>query len=215
MSTIEKSGCTVPLNHILCGEVAHTSRFHMPVVAPYLGKIPNDLIAFSRLMSKQKLPPQSACHFYIYDKKFERVWNRIEFYTNVLSKYDLVISPDFSVYSDMVIPEVMWNSYRNKIVTAYWQRNGISVIPNVSWSREWSYDFCFEGYPQHSVIAINSTGIRNDPRSTALWASGYRKAVECLKPIHIIRYGARQECEDSSISTYFVNDNKKEVGHGR
>lgn len=115
----------------------------------------------------------------------------------------------------MPLPEIMWNSYRNRYLAAYYQSNGIKVTPNVSWSREWSYDFYFEGFPQNSVIAINSTGIRSDKYLKYLWRSGYEKAVDVLKPVHILRYGAKQQGEYTSISTYYPNDNLKFSTYGR
>lgn len=107
------------------------------------------------------------------------------------------------------------DSYRNKLLAAWLQKNGIAVIPNVSWSRDWSYDFCFEGFPKHSTIAINSTGIGKDSFSKSLWINGYKKAIEILEPIQILRYGAKQEGELEDISIYYINDNRKGGTYGR
>lgn len=115
----------------------------------------------------------------------------------------------------MPLPAVTWNNFRNKLLAASYQNMGISVIPNVSWSREWSYQFCFEGLPHKSVISINSTGIGKDKFSKAMWIKGYEKAIEILEPIHIIRYGAAQDGEMKGISTYYQNDNFKSSNHGR
>lgn len=57
-----------------------------------------------------------------------------------------IISTDFSVYADMTKSEVMWNSFRNKLFAAWFQQQGVRVIPNVSWSRSWSYDFVLMGF---------------------------------------------------------------------
>ena len=133
----------------------------------------------------------------------------------MLRRFWGIISTDFSVYADMTMPEVMYNSFRNKLLAAYFQSLGIIVIPNVSWSRPWSYGFCLDGFPKHSVIAINSTGIGRDAFSTSLWMQGYEKVLETLEPLTIIRYGAKQDGEDESISVYFPNDNLRSARYGR
>lgn len=133
----------------------------------------------------------------------------------MFKKFQGVISTDFSVYADMTMPMVQYNSYRNKLLASWWQKSGIPVIPNVSWSREWSYDFCFEGFPKNSVIAINSTGTGRDKFSKSLWMKGYEQAIKTLQPSHIIRYGVKHPGEWEEISTYFINDNTKFANNGR
>ena len=125
------------------------------------------------------------------------------------------ISTDYSVYAEMTISEVMWNSFRNKLLAAWYQKQGVIVIPNVSWSRPWSYGFCFDGFPKNSIIAINSTGIGNDSFSIKLWIEGYQRALEVLEPVKIIRYGAKIDGENEAISIYFPNDNYKSASYGR
>ncbi len=154
-------------------------------------------------------------HHIIADRLFECVWNKPEVYLPMLQKFPFVISTDFSLYSDMLLPEVMWNTFRNKLLCAWWQRHGVNVIPNVSWGKEWSHDFVLEGYPKNSIISINSTGIGTDRTAKALWMKGYQRVLEELHPIHILRYGAMQEGEDVSISTFYKNDNFNSVCHGR
>lgn len=202
-----------PLKHQLCSEVSFSSRYQMPLVQPYRGEIPDKLISFNRARGHD--PSGAAVHFYIADSFFECLWNRPKVYLNMLQCFPFVISTDFSLYSDMLLPEVMWNTFRNKLLCAWWQKNGVNVIPNVSWSKEWSYEFVIEGYPKESVISINSTGIGTDPRSKDLWLKGYEKVLEALHPTHILRYGAMQEGENFGISTYYKNDNFNGANYGR
>ena len=125
--------------------------------------------------------------------------------------YRYVIAPDFSVQPQMPLPEKHHNIFRIKLITAWWQYNGINVIPNVVWCNGVDYNYCFDGLPKNSIIAINSTGIGNDERSKYIWLNGYKKAIETLQPKGIIRYGAKQEHEIESISIYFENNNKRRI----
>lgn len=204
----------IPLKHQLCLEVSFTSRYQMPLVQPYYGDIPERIIAFNRARGHAPAA-NAAVHFYIADAFFECVWNNPTTYLPMLQRFPFVISTDYSLYSDMLMPEVIWNTFRNKLLCAWWQKNGVNVIPNVSWAKEWSLDFTLEGYPKNSIISINSTGIGKDPQSRALWLNGYSRVLDELRPVHILRYGAKQLGEDESISTYYSNDNLNSVTYGR
>lgn len=201
----------IPLKHDLCKTLSFTDRYQMAKVKPYVGDVPSDIISFSRARLAAKGRPYTAIHFFIYDYFFECVWSSPERYIEMFKRFWGIISPDYSHYANMTMPDVMWNSSRNKKLAAFYQQKGINVIPNVSWSRPWSYDFCFDGVPKKSVIAINSTSVGYDSFSTDLWIRGYEKAIETLEPVKIIRYGAKQKGEDESISVYFPNDNHKLV----
>ena len=42
----------------------------------------------------------------------------------------------------------IYNQYRKHWLAAYWQLNGITVYPTISWSDENSYEWCFDGEPR-------------------------------------------------------------------
>ena len=87
-------------------------------------------------------------HFYIHDVQFGGIWNNPYQYLERLKKYKGVISPDFSLYRDMPLAMQMWNTYRSRTVGSWLQNNGVTVIPNVRWGDERSYEFCFSGIEQ-------------------------------------------------------------------
>ncbi len=205
----------IPLQHSMCKDLSYTDKYQMPKVKPYVGPVPSEIISFNRARAMRGVNPDAAVHFYIQDSFFNCVWNYPIKYEKMFERFWGVISTDYSVYADMLKPEVMWNSFRNKLLAAWFQRHGINVIPNISWGRPWSYDFCFDGFPKHSVIAINSTGIGKDTFSKSLWSQGYENAIQALEPSKIIRYGAKQDGEEESISIYFPNDNYKSACYGR
>lgn len=203
----------IPLRHSLCKEVTFTEIFNMPIVQPYNGPIPDDIKAFNRIRSSKGTA--SVAHFYTADVFFESVWNSPERYLPMLMRLPAVISTDFSLYSDMLLPEIAWNTFRNKLLAAWWQKHGVNVIPNVSWGKENSLDICLDGYPRNSIIAINSTGLHNNLQAKRLWMRGYETVLDRLSPTHILRYGARQDGEMESISTFYRNDNYNSSCHGR
>src|SRR5690606_139839 len=77
--------------------------------------------------------------------RFETVWSRPRKALEALAPYTTLLSPDFSLYRDWPLLLQMWNVYRNRWCGAFWQRQGFTVIPTVSWSTAESVEFCFLG----------------------------------------------------------------------
>lgn len=166
--------------------------------------IPTSLVSFNAALTAKD--HNQCVHFFIDDYQFERIWNLPDRYVECLRQFQCVIAPDFSQYTDMPYPQRMWNNYRGKFIGAWLQSQGVTVIPNVTWSLPDSYDYCFDGIPQQSVIAINSTGDARYGLTRFLWLKGYREALSRLRPLAIIRYGTMIPGEDTSVSIYFNNE---------
>lgn len=166
--------------------------------------IPTSLVSFNASLTAKD--HNQCVHFFIDDYQFERIWNLPDRYVECLRQFQCVIAPDFSQYTDMPYPQRMWNNYRGKFIGAWLQSQGVTVIPNVTWSLPDSYDYCFDGIPQQSVIAINSTGAARYGLTRFLWLKGYREALSRLRPLAIIRYGTMIPGEDTSVSIYFNNE---------
>lgn len=123
-------------------------------------------------------------------------------------QFDSIIGIDLSCTEELPECAKRWNCFRNKLFTAYLQNRGVKVIPNVCWWNGADFDYCLDGFSKQSVIAINSTGLRNNKVSRQIWIEGYKKVVELLEPRFIIRYGAKQAGEYEQISRYYPNDNQ-------
>lgn len=133
-------------------------------------------------------PESKVCHFYLDDYQFERVWREPETYVEILKKFNAVIGADFSIYSNLPLPQQIYNNWRNKVLMAYWQKKGIKVIPNVQWSDEKSFDFSFDGYSPGGTVAISSTGCQFK-EAKENFIKGYNKMCEEIKPDEIICIG--------------------------
>lgn len=166
--------------------------------------IPTSLVSFNAALTAKD--HNQCVHFFIDDYQFERIWNLPDRYVECLRQFQCVIAPDFSQYTDMPYPQRMWNNYRGKFIGAWLQSQGVTVIPNVTWSLPDSYEYCFDGIPQQSVIAINSTGAARYGLTRFLWLKGYREALSRLRPLAVIRYGTMIPGEDTSVSIYFNNE---------
>lgn len=66
------------------------------------------------------------------------------------------ISTDFSLYRDYKDDILIWNGYRNRVMTYAMQKAGGSIIPTAGFGGEETWEWCFDGLPYNSVVAITT-----------------------------------------------------------
>lgn len=196
----------------ICSHLSFTSEFQHPKIEAVTSRLNCDIVAYHRCSSLTTRNVDT--HFYTTDSNFVYALRHPQKMLAFLRKYPSVIGPDISVWPTMVRSIKEQNIFLNKMFTAWWQYNGIIVYPNIVWSERTPYELCFDGFPVGSVVAVNSTGIGRDHHAKRVWINGYNAMMDALRPIHIIRYGAKQDGENESISTYFPNDNWRASHYG-
>lgn len=163
--------------------------FDTPEIKPVQVDVENtDLLGFNYAIGC-KHPEDKICHFYLDDYQFERVWNDPDRYVPILKRFKAVLSPDFSMYADFPMAVQIFNQYRRQWCGAYWQENGINVIPTVCWSTPDSFGWCFDGIPENSLVCISTVGGFSSRQSKEAWLKGYHKALEVLHPSKILLFG--------------------------
>jgi hypothetical protein len=158
--------------------------YGIPMLRPTAAPEIHGLIPFTSIGS----PPRHACHFFLDDYRFERVWNRPSVYVPRLSKFPVVLTPDFSLYLDWPFSVNLWNVYRSRWLGRYWQEHGITVVPTVGWAGASSFSYCFQGIPVGSTVAISPPDIRS---SDVLYKflAGYREMLRQVLPAAVWSYG--------------------------
>lgn len=192
--------------------LSFTSRWQMPIIKGETLDAPKELTAFYREGSPTQVTAWR--HFYTDDSRLMPFLASPYQMADTIAKFPVVTGIDISLKPEMPLPMQLQASFCNKLITAFWQHRGMTVVQNVVWGSEFSYDFCFEGYAKHAMVAVNSTGVGRDKRSGYLWDKGYEAMLEYLQPSLIIRYGAKRPDERTDISIYFENDNKKSARYG-
>ncbi len=162
----------------------------MPIIRR-CNRIPQALIAFSEI-NRLRVPNDVAIHFFLYDQRFECVWNQCHRYTKVLCKHKFVLSPDFSAFMDMPIQYIAFNVLRSRLLGSWWQINGCDVIPTVTWAGVASYDVCFSGIESGGVVAVGACP-KQDKRAANLWYAGMQELDARCKPSDILIYGCENE----------------------
>ena len=166
--------------------------------------IPKDLIGFNYAKSSKN--KDCGIHFYVDDYQFERVWNYPEKYVDILSQYECVLSPDFSLYLDMPMPMKIWNIYRSRMVGQYFQNKGLKVIPTISWAEADTFKFCFKGIPKGSIVSISTIGVKQDKNALKIWYDGVDEMIRQIEPKAILVYGGKLDYDFKDIEVYYFEN---------
>jgi hypothetical protein len=143
------------------------------------------LVRFSAIVKNETDDTDATVHFFEYDDRFDEVWQAPAAYISEIRQYKQTMTPDFSLYANMPLALQIFNTYRTRWIGAYWQGNGLTVIPTVSWSDEWSYDFCFDGIDSGSVTAVSTLGCKD---AKDLFMSGFARMCQTIDPEAVICY---------------------------
>lgn len=150
---------------------------------------------FLRFMDWKEVndPENYIAHFYYDDYKFMSAWREPNKYIERLKKFKAVISPDFSLYTDFPRALQILSCYRRNWCGAYWQYLGIDVIPDVVWGDKDSFEYCFDGLPKKSTVAISSVGVKRDNKwnnkSGDMFKAGYDEMLKRIEPTTVLFYG--------------------------
>jgi len=166
--------------------------------------IPKNLIGFN--YAKTSKEKHVGIHFYLDDYQFERLWNKPEDYIDILKQYDCILSPDFSLYMDMPMPMKIWNIYRSRQIGQYYQQSGIKVIPTISWAEKETFDFCFEGIPQRSIVSISTIGVKRNKEALKIWKDGVDELIKRIKPSTILIYGGKLNYDYGDIQVIYYEN---------
>lgn len=156
-------------------------------------------------------PNGKSVHFFLDDYKFERVWNQPDKYMFYLTQFDYVASPDFSMYIDMPIAIQLFNHYRSHWVGAYMNKNGIKVIPTVSWSTPDSYEWCFDGMPEGGTSIVSTVGVLRKEESFNIWKDGMAEFIKRKHPEQIIIYGKPIDFDFGDIKLMYVENHSEDI----
>lgn len=180
-----------------------TEQYGIPKLDGIKLKNPPKTMELTAFNEAYKVPSserkKTNIHFFLGDYLFERTWSKLIQTAEFLEQYKLVLSPDFSLYTDMPKTLQLFNHYKKMYVSKFWQDMGIKVVPVACWSDELSFEFCFEGMPKNSLIAISSVGVMKNKENRYAFELGYAKMLEMLEPKQILWYGKEHECIDNSI----------------
>lgn len=145
-----------------------------------------ELLAFTKTKHNDEENQNKTIHFFTYDWNFQSVYEKPEESLEKLDQYYALLTPEFSTYKDMPLARQIDSVFKNRWCGAFWQKQGMIVIPTISWGSIPCLEFCFDGIERGSVVAV-STYTREDNKDDFMLS--YNKMLEIIEPSAIICYG--------------------------
>ncbi len=161
-------------------------EYDFPIIKKQQININNiEFLSYVNAKNNDKENSNKTIHFYTYDWLFNKVYENAEEELEKLSQYYCLLSPDFSIFTNMPLALQIQNVFKNRWCGAYWQSKGLKVIPCVSWGDERSFDFCFDGIEEGSIVAVCTYYRENCEEEFML---GYNEMLKRIKPSMVLCY---------------------------
>ena len=187
-------------------------KYDLPRLKSGSATPPERMLPFN--MAKTATDTKAGIHFFIDDYQFERVWRAPKRYTELLKRFPCVCAPDFSLYADMPLAMKIWNVYRCLTIGAYWQKQGLNVVPTLQWAEPRTFDFCFTGIEPGGMVAVSTLGAAKGRLSRQMWTTGMKEAIRQLRPSTILLYGSLIDFDFGNIKVIrYENETIKRLRH--
>lgn len=151
--------------------------------------IPEEPVASYNYLHSEEHPENSWYHCFCDDYQFARLWPNFYYYLPLLQRTKGFISTDFSLYRDYNDDALIWNCYRNRVMAYAIQKANVPMIPTAGFGPESTWEWCFDGLPKHSTVAITTNGTLRDPEARRLFAGGVEALVYTLRPYALVVCG--------------------------
>ena len=162
---------------------------------------PSALLPFNLSKNKRQGDSLKTVHFFLDDYKFEPLWSDPRKFIDLLRFYNGMISPTYSVWSNQPYALNLYNIYRSRWITRFYQEQGINVLVDVRWAGADTYDICFSGIAKHSSVIINTVGTRL-LSNREMFREGFTEMLNRIEPSKLFIYG---EYLPLKFEDYFEN----------
>ena len=168
--------------------------------------IPHALIGFNEVLTTKDFT--KGVHFFIDDYQFERIWQSPDRYLFSLKDFPCVLTPDFSLYTDMPKAMKIWNVYRSRLIGQKMQRYGLQVVPTLQYAGEDTLDWCFDGIEGGGTVAVSTVGVMRDDEAKQIWNKGMRVALGKIQPETVVCYGVKPDFDFLGVKTVYIQPRK-------
>lgn len=209
-----RKGCHDVWNAYMLKDAIYSPKADMPICPCTAKEAPVNLLSYDdakTIYNKEikkgniNFHREEYIHFYIDDQKFDgpkcSIWLKPNDAYEIIRHFGGMITPDFSTYYDFPDALKRYNTFRMRAFGYWIGTKGINVINNVRWGTVETYEYCFDGIPKNSIVAIGTVAsgiyrIENRP----LFKYGFERMLNELQPSAVVFYG--------SINYDVIQDNK-------
>ncbi len=184
-------------------------KYGFPIIHKQQLNIDNiELIACSDVSTHDTKNLHKGVHFFVDDYRFESTYYHPEKALKRYGKYRFLLTPDFSLYSDMSPWRQIESIGKSRWVGAYWQKEGKIVIPTISWGSSRSFEFCYDAIEKHCIVAVGMIGCKGNKKA---FLRGYYQLLTSIEPEAIICLGTPfKEMEGNLVVVDYLSSRKGE-----
>ena len=168
-----------------------------------IGKI-KYLYIFRELDELKRIPAIKSLFQLLKYERLENIYSRLKSIIKSIQVFEGVIAPDFSLYPEMSEATRIYNARKSRIVAYYMQELGVNIIPSLAWSCKGDFEWCFDGIPKNSSVAISTNGCKSEEYSKKIFLEGIKEIQEKLQPSNLIVCGSGfKELEEYKNMIYY------------
>lgn len=157
------------------------------------------LVSLSNVSAKDKHAKDKIVQPFKFDCDLERFYKNPVKFLPILTRYYAVSTLDFSMHKNMEVAQIINATFMNRWSGAFLQMNGYPyVIVTVGWVTSETYDICFSGIEDGTVLMISTLGVNND-RCRTDFLSGYYEMRKRFPHSTIICVGDRLDEMDKDV----------------
>lgn len=185
---LEKHLCNPPFS----GDFPTTGKYDFPQLAQ-INFLPEEPALPFNYLKSTPYRENYWFHCFTSEEHFHKLYNRFEDYVPFLKQAKGLISADFSLYRDYP-EEILIDNYRaNRLIDYALQQAGVKMIPTAGFADESSWEWCFDGLPLNSTVAITTNCLGRDKEAYRLFVGGVNTMIAKIQPTAIVVCG---ECPD-------------------
>ncbi len=149
------------------------------------------LIGLQNAKSNDRNCENKIVHCFRYDRDLARFYNDPYRFVESCSKYYAASTLDFSMHPGMQESQIINSTFKNRWSGFWLQSNGYeNVIVTVGWVDDKSYDICFAGIENGSLLIISTLGVKNE-KCRLGFMDGYEELRRRFPDSQIICVGER------------------------
>ena len=179
-------------------------KYKMPKIAATQA-LPSNVISFTELGTVHNRQNCWVDHF-VDDVYFNYAWNNLDKKLPIYKEFAGVIGFDWSLDNEFQPGLNIWHCTKCRNADYYMQQHGVEVIPVAAWLDPESFDWCLDGLPINSSIAVSTNGCLSEKESLKCFIDGVEIVQERLDPSHLIVCGKPvKELDHYSNIFYYPN----------
>ena len=175
-------------NPPFAGDIPMVGKYHFPQLAKVNYLLEEPVYPFNYLKSTVK----KGCYWYhcfTAERNFHRLYNSFSEYVELLRKAKGLISADFSLFRDYPEEILIAKCRANRLVYYALQQVGIPMIPTAGFAGESSWEWCFDGLPLNSTVAVTTNCLGRDREAHRLFVGGVNTMIKKIRSSAIVVCG--------------------------